>query len=141
VDVLITPEAERELRALRAFKPGPGLWGVLVGHKRGARIIVEKVLPAGAPGTVPDEDLLAGLDLVWPARTVGLVAVRPGAAFRKAACGPAWYGKVLLELAGTPKALRLRPAVVEFERKFFLAPIALAPAVKEKAHERVLDRG
>ena len=135
MDVLIAPEARRELEALQVFKPKPGTWGVLVGHRRGARFIVEKLLPAGAAGTVPDEGLLAGLDVVWPARTIGLVAVHPGAAFRKAACGPTWYGKVLLELAGTSKAPRLRPSVIEFERKFFLAPIDLAPAVKEKARE------
>jgi hypothetical protein len=135
VDVLITPEARRELEALRVFKPRPGTWGVLVGHRRGARFIVEKALPAGAAQTVPDEALLAGLDIVWPARTIGLVAVRPGAEFRKAACGPAWYGKVVLELAGTAKAPQVRPFVVEFERKFFLAPANLAPAMKEKAHE------
>ena len=135
VDVLITPEAKRELEGLRVFKPRPGTWGVLVGHVRGFRFIVEKAVPAGRPGTVPDESLLAGLDAVWPGRTIGLVAVRPGAAFRKSVCGPAWYGKLVLELAGTIGAPAIRPSVVEFERKFFLAPIALAPEVKEKARE------
>ncbi|HSA94955.1 MAG TPA: hypothetical protein VLJ16_02810 [Acidobacteriota bacterium] len=141
MDVFIAPEARRELEALRVFRPRPGTWGVVVGHRRGARFIVEKVWPAGASGTVPDENLPAGLDVVWPARTVGLIAVRPGAAFRRAACGPAWYGKVLLELTGPPEAPRVRTFVVEFERKFFLAPIGLAPAVKERAHERAVDRG
>ena len=135
VDALITPEAKRELEALRVFKPRPGTWGVLVGHVRGFRFIVEKAVPAGRPGTVPDEGLLAGLDAVWPGRTIGLVAVRPGPAFRKAACGPAWYGKLVLELAGTIAAPVVRPSVVEFERRFFLAPIALAPAVKEETRE------
>jgi hypothetical protein len=135
VDVLITPEATGELEALRAFRPRPGTWGVLVGHRRGSRFIVEKVLAAGSPGTVPGEELLDRLDTVWPGRTVGLVAVRPGAAFKKAARGPAWYGKLVLEIAGTARAPVLRPFVVEFERRFFLDPIPLAPAVKEKARE------
>jgi len=135
MDVLITPEAKREMEALRAFKPKPGTWGVVVGHMRGRRFIVEKVVPAGRPGTLPDEGLLAGLDAVWPGRTIGLVAVRPGAAFRKAVCGPAWYGKLVLELAGPAAAPVIRPSVVEFERRFFLVPIELAPAAKEKARE------
>jgi hypothetical protein len=50
-------------------------------------------------------------------------------------CGPAWYGKLVLELTGSVDVLVARPSVVEFERKFFLAPIELAPAVKEKALE------
>jgi hypothetical protein len=135
VDVLITPEAKGEIEAIRAFRPRPGTWGVLVGHRRGPRFIVEKVLAAGNPGTVPAEELLDRLDTVWPGRTIGLFAVRPGAAFRKAARGPAWYGKLFLEIAGTARAPVLRPFVVEFERSFFLDPIAFAPAVKEKARE------
>ena len=135
MDVLITPEARTELEALRAFRPRPGTWGVLVGHKRGPRFIVEKVLAAGSPGTVPGEKLLESLDAVWPGRTIGLVAVRPGAAFKKAARGPAWYGKLVLEIAGTARAPVSRPLVVEFERRFFLDPIPFAPAVKEKARE------
>jgi hypothetical protein len=135
MDVLITPEAARELEALQVFKPRPGAWGVLVGHKRGSRFIIEKAVAAGRPGTVPDEGLLAGLDAVWPGRTIGLVAVRPGAAFRKAVRGPAWYGKVVLELAGPAASPVVRPAVVEFDRTFFLAPIDLAPRSQEKARE------
>jgi hypothetical protein len=61
--------------------------------------------------------------------------VKPGAAFKRAARGPAWYGKLVLEIAGTSRAPALRPFVVEFERSFFLEPIAFAPAVKEKARE------
>jgi hypothetical protein len=99
MDVLITPEAKREVEALRAFRPRPGTWGVLIGHRRGPRFIVEKVATAGDPGTVPGEDLLERLDAVWPGRTIGLIAVRPGAAFKRAARGPAWYGKLVLELA------------------------------------------
>jgi hypothetical protein len=135
VDALITPEARREIEALRAFGPKPGTWGVAVGHLRGRRFIVEKIVPAGRPGAGPDERLLERLDAVWPGRTIGLVAVRPGAAFRKAARGPAWYGKLVLELAGTAAAPVVRPSVVEFERRFFLAPIALAPAAKERPRE------
>ena len=135
MDVLLTPEARREVEALKAFRPRPGTWGVLVGHRRGSRFIVEKVLTAGSPGTVPGEELLDRLDAVWPGRTIGLITVRPGAAFRRAARGPAWYGKLVLELAGTARSLVLRSFVVEFEQRFFLDPIAFAPAVKEKVRE------
>jgi hypothetical protein len=135
MDVLITPGAVREISALRIFRPKPGTWGVLIGHKRGSRIIVEKVMPAGNPDTFPDETLLDRLDEVWPGRTVGLVAVRPGAAFRKSVRGPAWFGKVILELGGTAKAPSLRPFTVDYGRTFFLSPIRLATAPKEDAHE------
>ena len=135
MDVLITPEAGREIEALKALRPRPGTWGAIVGHKRGSRFIVEKVVPAGSPGTAPDERLLAGLERIWPGRVIGIVAVRPDAAFKKAVLGPAWYGKLVLRWTGSVEAPVLSPSVVEFERKFFLAPIPFAPAAKEKAHE------
>jgi hypothetical protein len=132
VDVLITPEARRELEALVALRPKPGTWGALIGHRRGPRYIVEKVAAAGSPGTVPDVKTLERLDVVWPGRTIGLVAVRPGAAFKKAVLGPAWYGKVFLTAAGTAGPSKLRASVVEFERRFHLAPLPIAAASKEK---------
>jgi hypothetical protein len=135
VDVLITPEARKEIEALAAFRPKTGAWGVLVGHRRGPRIIVEKIAAGGSPGTAPDGRALAGFDGIWPGRIVGLVAVRPGAAFRRAVLGPAWYGKAVLTVAGRVPASVLRPHIVEFDRRFFLDPVRLAPAGKEKTHE------
>jgi len=135
MDVLITPEARREIEALKAFRPKPGTWGAIIGHKRGPRIIVEKILAAGDPGTVPDDRLLAGLEKIWPGRVVGIVAVRPGVVFRKALLGPAWYGKLVLRWAGPAKAPVLSPSVIEFKRDFFFDPVPFAPAAKEEAHE------
>lgn len=130
--MLITPEARKEIEALMALRPKPGTWGALIGHRRGPRYILEKVAAAGSPGTVPDVKTLERLDAVWPGRTIGLVAVRPGAAFKKAVLGPAWYGKVLLEAAGTAGPSKLRAFVVEFERRFHLAPLPIAAAAKGK---------
>jgi len=131
VDALITPEARRELEAWAVFRPRPGAWGVLVGHVRGSRFIVEKAFPAGSAAEAPRPRLLAGLDGVWPDRTIGLFAFRPGAAFLAAVRGPAWYGKLVLRFSGPGRAPVLHPFVVAFERRFTLAPVGLAPAVKE----------
>lgn len=135
MDVLIIPEAQREIDALLAFKPRPGTWGVIVGHRRGSRVIVEKVVAAGNPGTVPAERTLAELEKTWPGRIVGIAAVRPGAAFKKALLGPAWYAKIVLQLTGRVKAPVLRSHVVEFERKFFLDQVPFAFAGEERSRE------
>jgi len=130
VDVLITPEAGREIEALRALRAAPSTWGVLIGHKRGPRVIVEKVFPAGSGAAPFDEAAAAELERIWPGRVVGVFAVRPGPAFRKAVLAPLFYGKVVLDLDATRQTVLMRPAVVDFDRKFFLAPAGLAPAVK-----------
>lgn len=135
MDVFITPEARREIEALRVVRPTASTWGFLVGHKRGFRFIVEKIFPAGSGRTLPDERVLAGLDRIWPGRVIGLFAVRLSAPVKKAVLGPMFYGKLVLELGSTARKPSIRPSIVEFERRFFLAPVPLAPAVKAKAHE------
>ncbi|MCX6570485.1 MAG: hypothetical protein NT006_03560 [Candidatus Aminicenantes bacterium] len=135
MDVFITPEARREIEALRVVRPAASTWGLLVGHKRGFRFIVEKVFPAGSGRTLPDERVLAGLDGIWPGGVIGLFTVRLSAPVKKAVLGPMFYGKLVLDLGSTVRKPSIRPSIVEFERRFFLAPVPLAPTVKAKAHE------
>jgi hypothetical protein len=135
VDVFITPEARREIEALRVVRPAASTWGFLIGHKRGFRFIVEKVFPAGNGRALPDERALAGLDRIWPGGVIGLFAIRLSAPVKKAVLGPMFYGKLVLDLGFNARKESVRPFVVKFERIFFLAPVPLAPAVKTKAHE------
>jgi hypothetical protein len=135
MDVFITPEARREIEALRVARPAASTWGILIGHKRGFRFIVEKVFPAGSGRARPDERIVAELDRIWPGRVIGLFAVRPGTDFCRAVLGPFLYGKLVLRLGPSGRKFSMRPSVVEFERKFFLAPVALAPAGKAETYE------
>jgi hypothetical protein len=135
VDVFITPEARHEIETLRIVRPAASTWGILIGHKRGFRFIVEKVFPAGGGRNLPNERVFAELDRVWPGRVIGLFAVRPGAAFRKAVLGPLFYGKLIVHMGASAGTPAVRPSVVEFERRFFLAPVALAPAGEAETHE------
>jgi hypothetical protein len=135
VDVFITPEARREIEAMRVARPAASAWGFLVGHKRGFRFIVEKAFPAGSGRALPSERVLAGLDRIWPGGVIGLFAVRLSAAFKKAVLGPAWYGKLVLGLGSNARKQSVRLFTVEFEKEFFLASAPLAPAMKAKARE------
>ena len=135
MDVLITPEARREVDALTAVRPAPSAWGFLIGHKRGFRFIVEKVFPSGSSRVLPNGRLLAELDRVWPGRIIGLCAVRPGAAFKKAVLGPAWYGKLFIPMSPSAGTLVIRPFTVEFKRKFFMTRIPLVTPGRTMAHE------
>jgi hypothetical protein len=135
MDVFVVPDARLEIDTLLALRPRPGAWGVIIGHRRGPRFIVEKVAGAGNPATMPDERILAELERIWPGRIIGIAVVRPGAAFKKALLGPAGYGKLVLVASGSIKTPVLRPYVVEFGRRFFLDAVPFAPPVKEEVHE------
>ena len=134
-DVLIVPEARREIEALQAFRPAAGTWGVLIGHRRGPRYFVEKVVTAGSAARLPDEQVLEELDRIWPGGIIGLAVVKPGAAFNKAVLTPAWYGKLVLRSTGAAGRPVLKTGLVAFERRFFLDPVPFAAAAKEDAHE------
>lgn len=135
MDVLIVPEARREIEAWRTFRPVAGTWGALVGHRRGPRYFVEKVVTAGHSERLPDERVLEELDRIWPGRVIGLAVIKPGAAFRKAVLAPAWYGKLVLQSTGSAHEPVLKATLVAFERRFFLDPVPFAEAAKEEAHE------
>jgi hypothetical protein len=135
MDVLIVPEARREIETLRTLRPDAGTWGVLVGHRRGPRYFVEKVVTAAPPQRLPDERVLEELDRIWPGGIIGLAVVRPGAAFRKAVLGPAWYGKLVLQPSGHAGKLALKAGLVAFERRFRLEPVPLAAGPEEEGHE------
>jgi hypothetical protein len=135
VDVLLTPAARLEIAAFEALRPEPSAWAALLGHKRGFRFVVEQVFPAGTDRRLADERTLARLEGIWPGRVIGLLAARPGRPLRQAVLGPAWYGKLVLLLSGPAKAPVLRPYAVEFDRRFFLDPVAFAPPVKEERCE------
>jgi hypothetical protein len=130
MDVFITPEARHEIDALRAFRPKLGAWGVIIGHKRGPRFIVEKVLTAGSSGTVPDERSLAEFEGIWPGRVIGIMIARPAAALKKALLGPAWFGRLVLQSTGPARTPVLSSSVVGFGRRFRFEPVPFAPPVE-----------
>ena len=135
MDVLIVPEARREIAALQALRPAGGTWGILIGHRRGPRYVIEKVVTAGPPERLPDEEVLEEIDRLWPGHVIGLAVIKPGTAFKKAVLAPAWYGKLVLQSTGPVRQPVLRASRVSFERRFFLDAVPFATAAKEETHE------
>lgn len=131
MDVLVTREAALEIEALAIVRPSGPAWGFLIGHKRGFRFFVEKVLAAGSaePGTA--ERRFKEVERLWPGRVIGLFAVRPGAPLRRSLLGPFFYGKLFVVLRFRGRRPEVRPFTVEYDGKFLLAPVPLAPAAKK----------
>lgn len=132
---MITREAAAGLDALRVLRPGPSAWGLLVGHRRGPRVFVERIFPAPAGAALPPHSGLDELDRLFGRKVVGVFAVRPGAALMKSLLGPYLYQRVLLDVRFSRDETVMKPFLVEFDRAFYLAPVALEAGPKGVAHE------
>jgi hypothetical protein len=130
VDVFITREASADVKALAVLRPGPAAWGFLVGHKRGRRVFVERLFPACESAVPPPAERLDELDRLLGRKVVGLFAIRPGPAFKRSLLGPYFCGRLFLEVRLSKKGPAVRLFVVDFARKFFLAPVPLEPGPK-----------
>jgi hypothetical protein len=135
VDVFVTREASVELDALRVLRPAPSAWGLLIGHRRGPRVFVERTFPAAAGTVVPPHGGLDELDRLFGRKVVGVFAVRPGAPLMKSLLGPYLCGRVLLDVRFSRDKTVLKPFLIEFDRAFFLAPVPLKAGPKGVAHE------
>lgn len=130
VDVLITADAFLDIRTLVLLGPKPPAWGLLIGHKRGRRVFVERVFPAGPGAALPAPVRLEETDRTLGRRLVGLYAVRPSPAFKESVLGPYFYGRVFLDIRVAKNRSKLKPYVIEFDQSFFLAPVRLAARPK-----------
>jgi hypothetical protein len=135
VDVFITREASVDVKVLAVLRPLPSAWGFLVGHRRGPRFFVERLLPACGTAFPPPPERLDELDRLLGRKIIGIFAVRPGGVLTKSVLGPYFYGRLFLDVRFSKKGSAVRPFVVEFARKFFLAPVPLEPIQKGVRHE------
>ena len=126
MDAFLTAEAAADIDVLNRLRPAASAWGFLVGHRRGPRVVVERLVPAAAGAGLPPPGELDGIDRDLGRKVVGLFAVRPSAAFRRSAAGPYFYGRLLFDVRPSRKGpAAVKPFVVEFDGKFLLAPVAL----------------
>lgn len=128
MDVFLTRPALNHLLALARFSPYPE--GLLIGHKRGQRFVVESVI--SIPMRVSSvQARYIQIDQEMGARILGFFTSRPGKTKREKLYRPLFMGKIFLELKVSPKPEshkrepRMKASVVGFDGKFFLSPLAL----------------
>jgi len=125
VDVFLTDDAERSLKVLSLLSES-GQSGYLIGHRRGPRVYVEAVIPAGKDHAFPVERLHL-LDNIYDGRTVGFFFIRGGRRPESRILQPFGYGKIVLKvLPGGRRTLALRAFSVEYDGRFTLSPVPLA---------------
>jgi hypothetical protein len=132
--VFITPGASIDVRAAILLRPALSSWGLLLGHRRGHRVFVERLFSAG-PGPVPPVGRLEELDRLFGRRTVGLYAVRPASSLKRAVLSPYFCGRIFLDIRPLKRGPNLKSFVVEFDGKFRLDPIKVGTGPRERTHE------
>jgi hypothetical protein len=139
VDALITGDAAADLKALNALRPKTGSWGLVIGHQRGFRFFVERIFFPGAGAPLPSLESLEELGALWNGGIVGLLAVRPDAAFKRFLLGPYFFGRLYLDVRLSRVGPVPKAYVVEFDRVFYLSPVPLEYGPERGNHERTSD--
>ncbi len=131
MDAFLSGEASQSLEAISLAFRGLPVFGVLIGHKRDHRIIVEKALPA--PGRSPmTSELFFELDELFEGRIVGFFGQRASRGVVKSILCPFGFGKLYLEIRpGARKGAGRRSFVVDHEKVFCLRPVPLRTDKKE----------
>ena len=134
MDVFLTREARADLEALGILRLARGTWGFLLGHERGFRFYVEKAYPVGSSG-VPSAVRVDELGRLWEGKVIGVFAFHPAAAFKKDLLGPAFFGKLYLEIETTGGRTQIKPSIVEYDGKFRLSSISMESIPKERGRD------
>jgi len=125
VDVFLMDDAERSLRALSLLSES-GQCGYLIGHRRGLRVYVESVIPAGKGHAFTVEQFHL-LDDIYDGRAVGFFFFGGGRSAKNRVLQPFAYGKIVLEVRpGGRRKPALKAFSVEYKGRFTLLPVPLA---------------
>jgi hypothetical protein len=130
MDVYLSEEARQQLRAQALGIPRGRAAGLLLGHRRGPRFLVERVCPRRF-GALPSASTYLELDGIFGGKIIGFYSSGSRAGKASLKWPPYSYNKLYLELElGPKKKLILRPAVVEYSGSFCLVPAAMAARPK-----------
>jgi hypothetical protein len=125
MDAYLSREAFRSLRILSLILSGSNPDGLLIGHKRGHRFFVEKIFPS-RPGFFPSLKACFQLEQIFEGSLLGFFSFKPDQKKIKKLLAPLSQGKLFLEIrSGRKKRLMMKSFVIDYEKKFFLAPIKL----------------
>jgi hypothetical protein len=132
MDVYLSEEARRYLKAQALEKSSGRTSGLLLGHRRGPRFFVEMVYPCPLRPFLSIQKYRS-LARIFDDKIVGFYSSGRRSEKRKTSFPPFAVNKLYLEFDPHPgKALTLRPAVIEYTGSFSLVQVALAPPPKGK---------
>jgi len=123
MDAFIAAEARQSLAALSALSAGKKLFGILVGHKRGHRFIVEKAFPAAAFRFSPAD--FARADELFAGKVLGFYSSGGLARIKARLLQPYAAGRLLLAVRTAKHAPSFKAYAVDFDGRFRVVPLPL----------------
>lgn len=135
VDAFISMEAQQALRAIKSIAPGKSVSGLLIGHKRGRRFVVERAFPAPA-GFKPSLKSLHLLDGIFEGKIIGFFQFHSDEKKERAFLQPSACGKFFLAIDSLPSGQSLLiGCLIDYDGRFELEPILVTmeePRAKAK---------
>ena len=139
MDAFISMEAQQALRAIKSIAPGKSVSGLLLGHKRGRRFVVERAFPAPS-GFKPSPKSLHLLDGIFEGKIIGFFQFHPDERKERAFLQPAACGKLFLAIDSLPSGQSLLiGCLIDYDGRFELEPIRVTleePQAKAKDEAR-----
>ena len=125
MDAYLSEETYQSLAALILISARSSSDGLLIGHKRGHRFFVEKILPS-LPGFFPSLKKYHELDQFFNGKLLGFFSFNPDEKKIKKILAPFACGKLFLEInLSRQKKMTIKSYVIDYENEFFLLPVGL----------------
>lgn len=138
MDVYLSLEAENNFKALQEISSDLICDGLLIGHKRGHRYLIEKIFPT-MENFFPNVEKYYSLNQMFKDRIVGFYSFKGNDKKLKIILSPFAYGKLYIEVElNKEKRINFKPYLIDFRKNFYLSPITLAPK-KEGYHGKPIE--
>lgn len=125
MDAYLSREACRSLEALSLLSHRTRPDGLLLGHKRGCRYIVENIFPSQR-GFFPSFEKYLLLDQLFQNRILGFFSFAVEEKKLRKILKPFAHGKLFLDISPDKrKKMEIKSFVIEYEDSFVLLPIPL----------------
>ncbi len=127
MDAYLSQEAYQTLTALSLISSQSNTDGLLIGHKRGHRYFVEKILPT-LKDFFPSREKYFAMNKLLEEKILGFYSFTQDEKKIKKILTPFTYGKLFLQIRfNKNKKITIKSYVIEYEDEFFLLPIKLKP--------------
>ena len=125
MDAYLLKEAYQSLRAFGIIATKSISDGLLSGHIRGHRFIVEKIFPTQR-GFFPSLDNYFSLNQIFDDEILGFFSFFPEKKKMKKILAPFAFGKLILQIhLNRQNKMVIKSFLIDYDKEFYLSPIRL----------------